>query len=353
MNRFFGSFFGSLVGIALIGLLFFGIWQVQLPASAAPTATPTEEPTSDVICVTSSDGDDICLTPADWLVLLEKIQQVTGNAITADAPATPTAEAPAAPSDSTVVTSEWTPEQKCEWLRMNFPQTTAGVQSLGARLGNVDTKRIATHIYHCDASTSVFDGFIVLGPNEGFSGAVTYTVPQNGAIDAYSVTCGARYSATPTLINDLPENCDDTWRAVEGTVTAQRLTYWPFNDDNPPTSAVTVAPAAAATADITVSPVATPVATAAAPMPTDANTLTCVNPTALATQMKWNNKGWADQTYGGLRVELTKPGELPALWEAQSSGREVKQDTANREMVPGVWTIYPPYDCREELGFSR
>ncbi len=335
-NRFFGSFFGSLVAIGLIAFLAFGIWQVQLPASAAPTATPTEEPRTDVVCVTSSDGDEICLTPADWLIIIEKIAEVTGTATTADAPATPAAEAPV------VSTSEWTPEEKCEWLRMNFPQTTAGVQALGARLGNVDTKRIATHIYHCDASTSVFDGFIVLGPNEGFSGAVTYTVPQNGAIDAYSVACGARYSATPTLINDLPENCDDTWRAVEGTVTALRLTYWPWNDDNPPTVAGVVVPAAAAV-EATAVPTATEESTA----------LVCIAPDALATEMGWKNKGWADETYGGLRVELTKAGELPELWEAIASGRNIKQDSVEREMVPGFWTIYPPYDCREELGFSR
>lgn len=224
--------------------------------------------------------------------------------------------------------STWTPAQKCDWLRANFPQTTADVQALGAKLANVQTARIRTHAFPCDLKTTVFDGFIVLGPNEGYHGAVTMTVPKNGAIDSYH---GATFSGTNMEISPPEPRGTDTVRGFDGTVTGVSMTFWPWLDENPPSGQT------------------------AAPAPQGSNepaSVSCIQPTKLASDNGWADKGWADQKYGGLRVELTKAGSLPAKWEAQASGRRINEDDQAREMVAGFWTVYPPHACRTELGYS-
>ncbi len=336
MNRFFGSFFGSLVGIALIGLLAFGVWNIQLPASAAPAAQATEEPADDVVCVTTEDGDDICATAEGWMKILEQIRQLVGDATAADAPANPAVDAPAAPAGNTV-----TNFTKCEYLKAVVPQERDGIalQELGAALANVPTTRIRVHLYPCGNGELVYDGFIVLGPREGeWYSPVTLTVPVGGAIDSYNE---ASYTGTTHRIGQ------NTIRATDGTVTGVSMTYWFWWDDNPPTSMpagkTSIAPAAAATT----SPVATPVATTAA------NTLTCEQPATLATREGWTKIGQPNQ-YGGLQVRISTAAQLPLMWEAEGEGgrKIIETDTA-RSLVAGVWTVYPPYSCREELGFSR
>lgn len=216
---------------------------------------------------------------------------------------------------------------KCEWLRSHFPQTTASVQALGAKLANVQPNRIATHLYPCDATNTVFDGFIVLGPGEGYSGSFTLTVPDHGAVDSYP---GATFSGNNHRIGA------ETIRATSGKVTAVRATYWPWLDENPPSAQTTG-----------YAPNVTPVAD----QPTAAPT--CVDPTALATSRGWNNLGWSDQKYGGLRVQLSNSDTLPDKWEALTSGSGIHESDTNRQMSPGTWTIYPPFACRESLGYSK
>ncbi len=214
--------------------------------------------------------------------------------------------------------SDWTPAEKCAWLNANFPQTTEGVQALGAQLASVQTQRVRTHLYPCSGTVTAFDGLIILGPNEGYSGSVTMSVPPNGAIDSY---VGASFTGNTQQIGV------DTVRGFDGKVTATTMTYWPWLDENPPVGSVT-------TSNVT-------------------TTGQCIDPTVLATQQGWRNDGWADQTYGGLRVELTTAGQLPPMWEAVASGRSIKESDVNREMVATVWTVYPPFACRDELGYSK
>ena len=58
--------------------------------------------------------------------------------------------------------------------------------------------------------------------------------------------------------------------------------------------------------------------------------------------------------YGGIVVTLDSNKTLPKGWEAWGPNkRHIKEDTANRKMHAGeTWTIYPPYDWRDQLGFS-
>lgn len=338
-NAFFSLLGGGLV-MAIAIWMFGAAWSVPLPASAAPADDPTPAPTeaaTDVVCVTSSDGDDICLTPADWLVLFEKIAEVTGTATAADAPAIPAAT-PAAPADSGTTVTTFT---KCEYLKAVVPQERDGIalQEYAAALANVPTTRIRVHLFPCNNGELVYDGFIVLGPREGeWYSTVTMTVPAGGAIDSYNE---ARYTGTTHRIGR------NTIRATDGDVSGVSMSFWFWWDDNPPTSMpagnTVVAPAAAATT----SPMAAPVATSAA------TTLTCEQPATLASREGWTKIGQPNQ-YGGLQVRLSNADELPMMWEAEGENNlKIIETDTDRTLVAGVWTIYPPYSCREELGFSR
>ena len=225
----------------------------------------------------------------------------------------------------------WTREAKCEWLRANFPQTTDAVQNLGARLASVPKARIATHLYPCDQTNTVFDGFIVLGPNEGYSGEFTLEVPTNGAVDAYP---GAKFSGANHQIGA------ETIRGTDGKVTAVRATYWPFNDDNPPKSATTGA-TTAATAVATTAPA----------------TGGCKLGSALAAEMGWRlepNQPADVTKYGGAQVTLDSSSTLPSGWEALTSGQKIAGGDSDRMMLKGTWSVYPPNDgkCRQQLGVS-
>lgn len=240
-------------------------------------------------------------------------------------PAVTQAAVAESPSAATVApaaetTSSWTPEQKCEWLRANFPQTTEGIQALGVQLTGVVPERVRTHVYRCTPETTVFDGLIIVGPNEGYSGTFTIAVPAGGAVDSYAE---ATYSGTHELLG----SATDTVRAFDGTVTAVTATYWPWLDEAPPVSGGTSA--------------SQPIASG-----------TCMDPTALAAQHNWTYTGTPDQ-YGGLVVTLSNVDTLPADWEAVTQGHSIKEFDVNREMSAGTHTIYPPYSCRAALGYSQ
>jgi hypothetical protein len=79
----------------------------------------------------------------------------------------------------------------------------------------------------------------------------------------------------------------------------------------------------------------------------------CIHPETLAQQKGWQVIEWADTRYGGLRVGLAKADQLPPKWEAIGEGQTIKQDDVDRHMNPGVWSIYTPFYCRAQFGFSR
>lgn len=230
----------------------------------------------------------------------------------------------------------WTTSDKCEWLRENFPQTTSGVQALGAKLAKVETQRVRTHLYRCSETETVFDGFIILGPNEGYSGNVTLSVPAHGAVDSY---VGATFSGNHVQIGA------NTVRGLGGTVTGVTMTYWPWLDEDPPLGTTSQPPTPPAPAAPKAEPTAAPAPVA---------TTNCVGPKKLAFDRGWKDGGWADEKYGGLRVELVREDQLPPMWEAICEGGvHVYESDTNRAIGPAVCTIYPPYSCRETLGFSK
>lgn len=219
---------------------------------------------------------------------------------------------------------------KCRWLRENFPQTTAGVQELGAKLAGVEKRRITTHEYRCSRTTAeaVFDGFVVLGPKEGFDGNVTLTVPKHGAIDGSDPSCGYTYTGEHSLVGDLPELCDDTHRATSGTVTGPRLTYYPYYDEDPPGPDDKFDPGISAS------------------VPTEqsvsAVTGECISGAEMARKMGWillDPQPESVTKYGGAQVEVTKEATLPQGWEAKSNGPDLQGGDL---LTPGFYSIYPP-----------
>lgn len=233
---------------------------------------------------------------------------------------------------------------KCGWLKANFPQNTKGVQELGASLAGVETSRITTHEYRCSKTTAeaVFDGFVVLGPNEGFGGNVTLTVPSHGAIDGSQPSCGYTYSGNTTVEGDLPEDCDDTVRASDGTVTGPRLTYYPYNDANPPKKGDKFDPGATNATSSTDSSASS-----------TTGDETCMTGRDLAKKMKWTVM--EDQTATidnkeagfGVVVQVETETTVPDGWIAQFDGPQL---SGGDLVTPGFYTFWPPEgDCRETL----
>ena len=233
-------------------------------------------------------------------------------------PSTPAVEAPVAEVPATGSVSS--DSAKCEWLRANFPQTTEGIQALGAKLAGVEKERVRTHVYRCTPTTTVFDGMIFSGPDQGFNGSFTISVPVNGAVDSYA-------EATYTGRHELLGAATDTTRAFDGKVTAVTATYWPWLDENPPV-----------TGGISASQ---PIANA-----------TCTDPKVLAAQHGWTSTGSPDK-YGGLVVTLASSDVLPVDWEAIGPAGSIMEFDTNRTMSAVTYTVYPPFSCREQLGYSQ
>jgi len=76
----------------------------------------------------------------------------------------------------------------------------------------------------------------------------------------------------------------------------------------------------------------------------------CIHPETLAQQKVWSGMGLVDE-YGGYRVQLSQPDQLPKFWEANGE-RPIRQLDPDRQMSAGVWIIYTPYDCREPFRFT-
>jgi hypothetical protein len=220
---------------------------------------------------------------------------------------------------------------KCDWLRANFPQTTEGVQALGAQLAGIDDiQRVATHGYRCEPGSMVFDGFIVLGPSEGWGEPFSLDVPSGGVVDIHT---GATCSGNSALIGAET----DTWRCYSGTVTAVRATYWPWHDQDPPVSGgVSVQPAAQ------VASMESAVGDA------------CVDSVTLATERGWSITGTAN-TYGGIVVVVDEDENLPVDWMADGPGDlSIGELDVNRTLKAGTtYTVYPPYSCRDGLGYAK
>ena len=78
----------------------------------------------------------------------------------------------------------------------------------------------------------------------------------------------------------------------------------------------------------------------------------CIHPQVLAQQKYWVDKGATGDKYGGWYVELSKPDQLPIMWEALGETHIYQTDT-DRTLSPGRWAIYTPFDCRDQFGFSH
>lgn len=256
-----------------------------------------------------------------WTPITTFTSSLVSQAQVAGPAATP---APVAPPSGGVAT-------KCEWLRANFPQSTEGVQALGARMAGVQAQRVRTHLYPCSSSETIFDGFIVLGPNEGYPGVVTMTVPYPGAvIDAWK---GAQTEF------DRIKKGEDTYRSTRGWVRAESMTFWPWHDEDPPKGS-----ASFPTGSVTSAPVV---------LAASAAGVECVDPTKLAAQQGWQVLDWADKRFGGLRVTVPASTIVPPMWEAIQGTRKVLETDTDRGLSAGVVTVYPPYSCREQLGYSK
>ncbi|RJQ38147.1 hypothetical protein C4559_02140 [Candidatus Microgenomates bacterium] len=223
---------------------------------------------------------------------------------------------------------------KREWLKRNFPQSTEGVQELGMRMANVQRERVRTHLFPCGGEL-VFDGFIILGPNEGFQGLVSMSVPiQGSVIDSHN---------TATFTGQTIRLGSDTIRATNGSVTGLSMTFWPWWDENPPKSDTNAFRVSGITQPQPIQPA-----------PSTGATTGCIRPDQLATQMGWQNQGIDDAKFGGFHVKLSSPDTLPAKWEAIGEGKQhIFENDSNRSMRPGIWTVYAPFECREQLGFSK
>lgn len=245
---------------------------------------------------------------------------------------------------------------KCDWIKASgFPQDTAGVQALGAKLAGVEPERISTNIYRCDTKgNAVFDGFVVLGPNEGYSGDVTLTVPAHGAIDGAPADCGYTYSGGNSEVATLPNHCDSTVRATSGTVTGPRMTYYVYNDDAPPAEGDKYDAGKAAGST-------TKHGGGASGTPEADKTDWCMSVDDLLKNPDYVGKfeimASSEQTdditkYGGRRVTALSNFDLPDGWAAKTNGVDLAGgDTV---MQGDTVTIYPPNGaCRDKLNVSR
>ena len=245
---------------------------------------------------------------------------------------------------------------KCDWIKSSgFPQDTAGVQALGAKLAGVDPARISTNIYRCDTKgNAVFDGFVVLGPNEGYSGDVTLEVPAHGAIDGAPADCGYTYTGDNSVVATLPEHCDSTVRATSGTVTGPRVTYYVYNDDDPPAEGDKYDAGKSASGSTTKH-------RGASGTPEADAMKWCMTVDDLLASKEYKGKfeimADSEQTdditkYGGRRVTALSNFDLPDGWAAKTNGVDLAGgDTV---MQGDTVTIYPPNGaCRDKLGVSK
>lgn len=318
-----------------------------LTPTFTPTLRPTWTPTPRPTATPRPDNTGIEQRVSKLEAQMEEILEILR--LMAAGQATQPAQTPAPRTEGTQTVpqgGQWTPATKCSWLRENFPQSAGAVQSMIARLAGVPENRIAPHLYPCSGTETVYDGGIILGPAEDWTTPFTVNVTTGGAVDSYP---GAVFTGSTRQIGQ------ETIRAYSGSVTTLRATVWAFDDDNPPTGGLSLQlaqPTVAVTAvPTTVSPTATP-----RPQPTAVPTseqISCVHPQELASQLGWREDGWADQKYGGLRVILSTSSTLPNMWEAISDGKTIREMDADRAMNPGTWSIYPPYQCREVLGYSK
>jgi len=123
------------------------------------------------------------------------------------------------------------PVAKCDWLPRGDVVPPSVIQGYVASLaedsagGYVPLDRIAVHKYQC-FKYEVYDGAIVLGPDNGFSSVFSMTVPYQGAIiDAYP---GAVFQGTAKSLSD------ETVRLTDGYMNGVRGTFWFWNDEDPP-----------------------------------------------------------------------------------------------------------------------
>ncbi|MBP6882411.1 MAG: hypothetical protein KBC15_02535 [Candidatus Levybacteria bacterium] len=241
-----------------------------------------------------------------------------------------------------------TPKEKCDWIAKNFPQTTADVQSFGAALAGVEEDRITTVPLRCDpkSAKSVFQGFVVLGVLEGYPGDVTLSPSVNGAIDGSREECGFVYNGKTTVEGDFPEACDDTIRLHDGSVTGPRLTWYVWNDANPPGKDDTYDWQAAMNNGGK--------STTTASTSSTSSDDTCMLGADMAKQMGWTVQDTQPEDitkYGGVRVDVAKDSTLPDGWAAKDGALDY---VGGDLLTPGTYSIYPPGGaCRDTLKVEK
>lgn len=235
-----------------------------------------------------------------------------------------------------------TPREKCDWIADNFPQTTAEVQALGAAIAGVEKERINTVPLRCDpkSAESVFQGFTVLGPNEGYGGDVTISPWEHGAVDGSREECGYTYDGETTVEGDFPEECDDTIRLHDGSATGPRFTWYVWDDANEPDMDKdtydwqAVIDGKADTDD-----------------PDTSGNVECMLATDMADKMGWTVQDEQPEgvtKYGGAVIDVTKDTTVPPGWAATNGDLQLEGGDL---MTPDTYSLYPPGgECRDTLG---
>lgn len=236
---------------------------------------------------------------------------------------------------------------KCPWIAENFPQTTAEVQALGAAIAGVEKERINTVPLRCDTKTaeSVFQAFEVLGPNEGYTGDVTISPWEHGAVDGSREECGYTYDGKTTVEGDHIDDCDDTIRLHDGSATGPRFTWYVWNDANPPSEddvydwqAVIDGKADTDRGDD----------------PDDSDTsgdVECMLAKDMAEKLGATVQDEQPEgvtKYGGAVIDVTKDTTVPNGWVADNGDLKF---VGGDLMTPDTYSFYPPGgECRTTLG---
>lgn len=239
-----------------------------------------------------------------------------------------------------------TPQEKCDWIAKNFPQTTADVQAFGAALAGVEEDRITTVPLRCDPKTkeSVFQGFVVLGNLEGFDGNVTVSPWEHGAVDGSMETCGYTYDGETSLEAEFPEDCDNTMRLHSGSANGPRFTWYVWNDANPPAMDDTYDWQAAMNNGGKSTTAST----------SSSSEEACMLGADMAKKMGWTVQDTQPEDitkYGGARVDVAKDSTLPDGWAATDGDLEY---IGGDLLTPGTYSIYPPGGaCRDTLKVDK
>lgn len=116
-------------------------------------------------------------------------------------------------------------EQKCNWLRDNFPQSA---DLIALFLSIPKDTRIGLEYMNCPGGSTTVAGAYIQGSTIGDDHSIyTLTVPEKGCIDAYD----GQETFAPGEYVQITENII---RIYSGIVYADALAYWPWCDEKRP-----------------------------------------------------------------------------------------------------------------------